>query len=151
MARSSTRQKRLALKTPDYGQSIYRNILAASSPFVASSKHTGVQRIAAVAASVRAFGKSSEDLPQLQAYAEAAADGLERFGEYIDRTELPDIFDDLGTYAKHQPVLVAALTLGAGIGLIQAVRNWRENPTGYSRRPRSTGRRKNASGRRRKR
>lgn len=151
MARSSTRQKRLALKTPDYGQSIYRNIMAASLPFIASGKHTGVQRILAVAASVRAFGKSSKDLPQLQSYAETAADGLDRFGEYIDRTELPDIFDDLGTYAKHQPVLVAALTLGTGIALTQAVRNWRENTTRYSRRPRSTGRRNKASGRRRKR
>ena len=49
----------------------------------------------------------------LQAYAGAAADGLEDLADYIDRTEVADIFDGITAFAKRQPVLAAAVTLAS--------------------------------------
>jgi hypothetical protein len=124
------------------GQSVLRDALALASTVIASGKHTGAQRLFAIAGSTRAFGEKMEDLSHLQAYTEAAADGIEDLAQYIDRTEVAKIFDDIGALAKRQPVLTAAFTLAAGIAVTQVVRNWRTTPGSARRRAQPTGRRR---------
>jgi hypothetical protein len=140
MPSSSTRRNgERAYSGRDYGQSILRDILALASTVVGSGKHVGAQKISAVAESTRTFGEGMAELPNLQAYADAAADALDEFAEYVDTTEVADILDDMGTLARRQPVMTAAAALAAGIVVTQVLRNWRSlSRTASSRaRPRS--------------
>jgi len=125
----------------DYGQSILRDILSLASTVVGSSKHVGAQKISAVAESARTFGEGMAELPHLQAYADAAAEALDEFAEYIDATEVADILDDMGSLARRQPVMTAAAALAAGILVTQALRNWRTFSRSANR-PRSRTRRR---------
>ena len=126
----------------DYGQSILRDILALASTVIGTGKHAGAQKISAVAESARTFGEGMAELPHLQAYADAAADGLDEFAEYIDRTEVADILDDMGSLAKRQPLLTAAAAVAAGVVVTQALRNWRTINSGAYGRPRSRANRR---------
>jgi hypothetical protein len=126
----------------DYGQSILRDVVVLFSTIVESGKHVAAQKIFAIAESTRTFGGDVDELPHLQAYTEAAAEGLEGIADYIDETELAEIVDDIGAYARRQPVLTAAMTVAAGIVLTQAIRNWRRAEAPASRRPRSRHRRR---------
>ncbi len=47
-------------------------------------------------------------MPHLQAYADAAAESLEDLADYLDRNEVGDIIEDVGSFAKRQPVVAAA-------------------------------------------
>jgi hypothetical protein len=146
MVRASTRRnggRSFEGRGPSH--SVFRDVLSLASTVIESGKHAGAEKIIAVAESTRAFGEDLDELPHLQAYAGAAADGLEDLADYIDRTEVADIFDDVAAFAKRQPVLAAAVTLAAGVAVAQAVRNWRTSPVAGGRR--TTRRRRKANGR----
>jgi hypothetical protein len=121
----------------DYGQSVLRDVLALFSTIVESGKHVAAHKISAIAESTRTFGEDMDELRHLQAYTEAAAEGLEDIAGYIDETELADIIDDIGAYARRQPVLTAAVTVAAGIVLTQAIRNRHRAGSPAGQRPRS--------------
>jgi hypothetical protein len=123
MALSTRRPEEQAFASRDHGQSVSRDVLALVSTIISSAKHMSAQKIFAVAHSSRAFGEEGNGLPHFQAYGEAVADGLEDLADYIDRTEVPEIFNDIGALAKRQPILTAAVTLAAGIAVMQVARN----------------------------
>jgi hypothetical protein len=124
----------------NYGQSVMRDILSLASSVAASGKHLGAQKVFAVAEATRVFGEDLAELPHLRAYAEAAADGLEELGEYVDQTEVDDMFDDMVEFARRQPVITAAFALAAGIVAMQIARNWRTIQAGGDTKPRKRGR-----------
>jgi hypothetical protein len=80
------------------------------------------------------------DLPFLRDYTEAAADRLDELAVYVDDTELPDIINDIATFAKRQPMATLALTVAAGFVTSQLVREWPANGSGASGRGRGTAR-----------
>jgi hypothetical protein len=123
----------------NYGQSVLRDILSLASSVGQTGKHLGAQKIFAVAEAARMFGEDLRDLPQLQAYAEAAAEGIDELGDYIDQTDIADILDDAATFAKRQPVITAAIAVAAGIAATQLIRNWRTIDTAGGPKPRSRG------------
>jgi len=128
----------------DFGSSIFRDVFSLASTVLGSGKHIGAQKISAVADSTRLFGEDIGELPHLQAYAEAAADGLEDLADYIDRTEITDILDEMAMLARRQPVLTAVVALAAGVAVTQAMRNWR--PTTARTRGRKPAKRSKRSG-----
>jgi hypothetical protein len=132
-----------------YGQSVLRDIFSLASSVAESGKHLGAQKIFAVAEATRIFGEDLHELPHLQAYAEAAADGLDDVGDYVDRTDMPEILDDMADYAKRQPIMTAALALAAGIALTQIIRNWRTLEPAANPKPRSRNRQEPRSNSRR--
>jgi hypothetical protein len=137
MAVSTRRKEEQEVAGRDPGQSVLRDVLALASTIIKSGKHMSALKIFAVAHSTRAFGGDGAGLPHLHAYSEAVADGLEDLADYIDRTEVPEIFTDIGALAKRQPIFTAAVTLAAGIAVMQVARNWRKTERSAGRRTRS--------------
>jgi hypothetical protein len=121
----------------NYGQSVLRDILSLASSVVGSGKHLGAEKIFALAEATRVFGDDLHELPHLQAYAQAAAEGLDDVGEYVDEVEIAELFDDVTEFAKRQPVITAAFALAVGIAVTQIARNWRTIKPQGSRRPRT--------------
>ena len=109
----------------NFGNTVLRDMLSLVSGVAGSTKHLGAQKIHAVAEATRTFGEDLDDIPQLREYADSAAAGLDELGDYIERTEIPDILDDAIDYAKRQPMMTAALAIAAGIVITQVMRNWR--------------------------
>jgi hypothetical protein len=131
----------------NYGQSVFRDILSLASSVGQSGKHLAAQKIFSVAEATRVFGEDLRDLPHLQAYADAAADGIDDLADYIDQTDIAEILDDAAMFAKRQPVITAAMALAAGVAVTQLVRNWRTIETAASPRPRARSRKRRDNGR----
>jgi hypothetical protein len=133
----------------NYGQSVLSDLLSLASSIAGSGKHMGAQKVFAVAEATRVFGEDLNELPHLKAYAEAAADGLDDFGEYVENTEIADILDDAADFAKRQPAITAAFALAAGILATQVVRNWRSIRSAANPKPRTRSREERSSNARR--
>jgi hypothetical protein len=63
-------------------------------------------------------------LPYLREYTDAAAERIDEIADYVDRTEIPEMLEDIASFAKRQPMASLALGLAAGLVTTQLVRGW---------------------------
>jgi hypothetical protein len=145
MARAEGRGERRSGARRDYGQQLFNDVLSMASTLIQSRKEAGAEKIAGFAQALRGFADDLEELPSVRAYAEAAAEGLEEFSEYVARAELSEMLADAEQLARRQPALTLAFTLAAGVAAAQIMRQWRSGAEGY----RYEEGRRNGGGRRR--
>jgi hypothetical protein len=129
---------------------MFGEAMALASTLAEGRKHAAAERITELATAARDVTTTFHDLPFLRDYTEAAADRLDELAVYVDDTELPEIINDIATFARRQPMATLALTVAAGFVTSQLVRDWPSNGSngsGASSRGRSTARK---GGRRRR-
>jgi hypothetical protein len=119
---------------------MFGEAMALASTLAESRKHAAAERLGELATAARDVTTTFHDLPFLRDYTEAAADRLDELAVYVDDTELPDIINDIATFAKRQPMATLALTVAAGFVTSQLVREWPANGSGASGRGRGTAR-----------
>jgi len=126
----STRSRRAA-------NSLLNDIKAMGFALLDSRKLAGAERLAGLAEAAQTLSSSLEDTPFLQHYANLAGESLEGLADYVERTDVEDIFEDVVDLARAQPVLTLTLTIVGGVAITQMLRGWRaEKPTTLrSRRP----------------
>jgi hypothetical protein len=83
-----------------------------ATSFVDQRKDTAAQSIADLASSLRETGNSFEEQPSLKAFVGTAADGLEQIATGIRDRSFAEIYADVETMARRQP-----LTFGAGAAI----------------------------------
>jgi len=83
-----------------------------ATSFVDGRKDTAAQSIADLASSLRETGNSFEEQPSLKAFVGTAADGLEQIATGIRDRSFAEIYADVETMARRQP-----LTFGAGAAI----------------------------------
>ena len=131
---------------------MFGEAMALASTLAEGRKHAAAERITELATAARDVTTTFHDLPFLRDYTEAAADRLDELAVYVDDTDLPDIINDIATFARRQPMATLALTVAAGFVTSQLVRDWPgsgngSNGSGASSRGRSSARK---GGRRRR-
>jgi hypothetical protein len=105
--------------------SLFNDIKAMGSALLDSRKLAGAEKLAGLAEAARTLSGSLEDTPLLKQYADLAGDSLEGLAEYIERTDVEDIFEDSLELARAQPVLTLTLTIVGGVAVTQMLRGWR--------------------------
>lgn len=147
MAATRKRSRRsAALRRENYGQRMFGDVLSMASTVAESRKHMAAGRLSELASATRNFTTAVEDLPYLRDYAEAAADRIDELAEYVDRTDVPEMLDDMASFAKRQPMAMLALGLAAGLvttqlvraGGVTGARRGGSSPAGSTRRRRKT-------------
>jgi hypothetical protein len=120
---------------------IFDDALSLASTLADSRKRAGADRIVELASATRVFGANLNDFPQLRRYSETAAGNLDDLADYIARTDIPDMLDDLASFAKRQPVATLTLGVAAGLAFTQIMHDWpipmrtrRTSPNGHARR-----------------
>jgi hypothetical protein len=63
-------------------------------------------------------------LPYLRDYTDAAAERIDELAEYVDRTDIPEMLEDIASFAKRQPMATLALGVAAGLVTTQLMKNW---------------------------
>lgn len=107
-----------------YGQRIFGDVIAMASTLAGSRKHLAAERLNELASATRGFTTSVDDLPYLREYTDAAAERIDEIADYVDRTEIPEMLEDIASFAKRQPMASLALGLAAGLVTTQLVRGW---------------------------
>lgn len=142
-----SRSRRASRRNQQAANRLFDDALSLASSLADSRKRAGADRIVELASATREFGASLNDFPQLRHYSETAAENLDDLADYIARTEIPDMLDDLASFAKRQPVATLTLGVAAGLAFTQLMHDW---PIPMrTRRTSSNGRSKRRSGRRR--
>jgi ABC-type transporter Mla subunit MlaD len=129
------------------GNRLFDDALSLASTLADSRKRAGADRIVELASATREFSASLDDFPQLRRYSNAAAQNLDDLADYIVRTDIPDMLDDLARFAKRQPVATLTLGVAAGLAFTQLMHDWPIRMR--ARRTSSNGHGKRRSGRRR--
>jgi hypothetical protein len=132
------RPRRASRPTPSMPSRFFEDALSLASTLADGRKRAGADRIVELASATREFGASLEDFPQLKNYSNAAASNLDNLADYVARTDIPDMLDDLAGFAKRQPIATLTLGVAAGLAVTQLMHGW-PVPT-QSRRTPSNGR-----------
>jgi len=133
MAATRKRSRRsAALRRDNYGQRMFGDVLSMASTVAESRKHQAAERLSELASAARNFTNTVEDLPYLRDYTDAAASRIDELAEYVDRTDVTEMLDDMASFAKRQPMATLALGLAAGLVTTQLMRG-RDGLMGTSR------------------
>jgi hypothetical protein len=106
------------------GQGMFGDVLSMASALAGTRKHLAAERLNELASATRNLTNSVEDLPYLRDYTDAAAERIDELAEYVDRTDIPEMLDDIATFAKRQPMATLALGVAAGLVTTQLMKSW---------------------------
>lgn len=123
MVSKRKRSRRSAALRSNHGQRLFGDVLSMASTVAESRKHMFSERLSELASAAKVFSKTIDDLPYLRDYTDAAASGIDKLAAYVERTDVPDMVDDIASFARRQPVATLALGVVAGLIATQVLRN----------------------------
>src|SRR4029450_8294704 len=104
--RSGRRKSRSARH--DNAQGMFGDVLSMASALAGSRKHLAAERLNELASATRNLTSSVEELPYLRDYTDAAAERIDELADYVDRTDIPEMLEDIAAFAKRQPMATLA-------------------------------------------
>ena len=103
----------IASTAKEQGRTLLDSAKGQATSFADQRKDTAAQSIADLASSLRDTSGNFREQPSLQAFVGSAADGLDQLASGLRDRSFGDIYDDLESFARRQPV-----ALGAGAALV---------------------------------
>jgi ElaB/YqjD/DUF883 family membrane-anchored ribosome-binding protein len=85
-----------------------------ATTYVDRRKDDVAQSVTEFATSLRESTRSFEDRPNIQAFVDGAAEGLDQLADSIRARSFAEIFNDVEDVVRRRPTVVAAVTLTAG-------------------------------------
>ncbi len=85
-------------------------------------KSEAARSVGDLAGSLRDTGKTFDDRPNLKAFFESAANGLDDLAGQIETRSMADFYQEAETFARRSPAVVAAATFAAGFLLARFVK-----------------------------
>jgi ElaB/YqjD/DUF883 family membrane-anchored ribosome-binding protein len=85
-----------------------------ATDYVDHRKDAVADSVAELATSLRESTRSFEDRPNIRAFVDSAAEGLEQLAGSIRERSFADIFNDVEDVVRRRPAVVAAVTVAVG-------------------------------------
>ena len=105
---------------------IFDDVLALAGTFARGRKDYGADKLHSLAESTRDFATSMTDVPNLRVQMASAGESLENLAEYVMHTNIENMLEDAGTFARRRPLTALTMTIIAGLA---ASRFMRPRPT----------------------
>ena len=115
MVSKRKRRRRSADLRSNYGQRMFGDVLSMASTVAGSRKRKVSQRLSQLASTTKDLSNEIDDIPYVRDFAEAAARGIEKLAAYVDDNDVPDMLDDISSFARRQPGATVALGVVAGL------------------------------------
>lgn len=100
---------------------LFEDILAMAGTLAGSRKDYAAAKLETLAESVREFAAAVPEIPNLEAYASAAASNLEGLAEYVNESDFETIVEDAREFAKQHPMVTLVGTVAAGLVVAQVM------------------------------
>lgn len=94
---------------------ILDDVLSLAGTLARSQKDMGAEKLNSLASLTRDYAESMRDLPNLRIQVASAADSLEGVADYVMHTEIEQMVNDAGTFARRHPLATLAMTVAAGM------------------------------------
>jgi len=95
--------------------------------YVDQRKDEVAQSVASLAQSLRDACKQFDDRPNIRAFTDSAADGLEQFAETIRGRSFNELFEDVEAVVRRRPGAVAGASMAVGFLLARFIKASAEN------------------------
>jgi len=122
VSKRKRRRPSAALRS-NYGQRMFGDVLSMASTVAESRKHMVSERLSQLASTAKDLSIEIDDIPYVRDFAEAAASRIDKLAAYVDDTDVPDMLDDIASFARRQPGAALALGVFAGLIATQLLRN----------------------------
>ncbi len=121
MTRKPSRRTTSTAKSHRAGQgrlenTLYGDVLGIAGSLFRNRQQAGADKISSLSAAARNFASDMTDIPNIQTYAQAAADQMESLADYVADNSMEQMVNDAMTVAKRHPVATAAFALAVGFG-----------------------------------
>lgn len=93
-----------------------------AATFADGRKAEAARSMADLAGSLRDTSRTFDDRPNIKAFFDSAAEGLDELAGSIEKRSLADFYADAEAFARRSPVAVAAGTFAAGFLLARFVK-----------------------------
>jgi hypothetical protein len=113
----------LASEAAERGRSFVESAMGQATDYVDRRKGDAAQSVEDIATSLRESGRAFDDRPNIKAFVDVAADGLEQLADSIRGREFADIYADIEEAARRRPVAVAAVSTIAGFMLARFLKS----------------------------
>jgi hypothetical protein len=94
-----------------------------ATTFADRQKDEAAQSVADLATSLRSTGETFEGRPNIQAFVDSAADGLESLADSIRERSFIELYGEAERFARERPVAVGAATVVAGFLLARFIKS----------------------------
>ena len=96
---------------------------AQATDYVDRRKGDAAQSVHDLARGLRDSSKSFDEQPNIKAFFDSAADGLEQLGGSIENRSFADFYDDAEAFARRAPVAVAVATFVTGFMVARFIKS----------------------------
>jgi hypothetical protein len=111
-----------------------------ATDYVDRRKNDAAQSVADLAGALREAMRSFEDRPNIRAFADNAADGLDQLAGTIRQRSFAEIFDEMESVMRRRPLAAGAVTFAAGFVLARFIKSSAEGLRHeYQQRQRASG------------
>ena len=104
----------IASEAVERGRTFVDSAKAQATDYVDRRKNDAAQSVADFASSVRETRRSFEDRPNIAAFFDSAAEGLDQLAETIRERSFVEMFNEAEVVMRRRPTLVAAAGLTTG-------------------------------------
>ena len=91
--------------------------------FAEGRKSEAARSVADLAQSIRDSGRTFDDRPNIRAFFDSAAEGLDDLAGTIEKRSFGEFYEEAEAFARRSPVAVAAATFAAGFLLARFVKS----------------------------
>ncbi|WP_188311964.1 hypothetical protein [Salinarimonas soli] len=123
----------LAGTAAERGRTFMESAMGQATDYVDRRKGDAAQSVEDIASSLRESGRAFDDRPNIKAFVDVAADGLEQLADSIRGREFADIYADIEDAARRRPVALAAVTTVAGFMLARFLKSSAQNASAQAR------------------
>jgi len=93
------------------------NVRGQAQEYVARRKQDAVRVVSDVAEAIRGAGAGFEDAPNVKAFFDSAAEGVEELSSDIGRRTVGELYDELDAAVRRRPGVTLAVAAAAGFAL----------------------------------
>jgi hypothetical protein len=111
----------------EQGRHFFDSARQQATTYVDRRKDDAAQSVADLAQSLRDACKQFDERPNIRAFVDSAAEGLDQLAETIRARSFNEIFDGLEDTVRRRPATVAAATMAAGFLIARFIKSSAEN------------------------
>ncbi len=112
---AKTHRSSASQHTNNTSSRVLDDILALAGTLLRSRKDYGADKLNSLAQATREYANSLSDAPSLHSYVASASENIDELADYVMHTEIDQIIQDAGNFARRHPIATLGVTIGVGL------------------------------------
>lgn len=100
---------------------LYDDILTLAGGLLRTRKDSGAGKLGSLADATRKFANDLPEMPNFKNYVASAAEQIDDLSGYVMDTELEQMIDDAGKFARQHPLATLGIAAIAGFGMTKMI------------------------------